>query len=215
MMSSYSIKSFLEIEECKMSASYYKYAISLLLVTASSTAFAHTAPVEGGAFMSGISHPVLGLDHLLAMVAVGLVSTVMGGRAIWQVPLAFVVAMAAGGALGVYHIDLPGVEVGITTSVIALGAVLAIGRTVSFPLTLTFVALFGVMHGHAHGTEMPELAHPFLYGLGFISGTVGLHLFGVGLGLLSTHIPKGAELLRLAGLAGFSVGVYLFSHLLV
>jgi urease accessory protein len=196
-----------------MSVSYLRYVVSLLLLMASSTVLAHTANLNGNGFISGVSHPVLGLDHLLAMVAVGLVSTVMGSRAIWQVPLAFVVAMAAGGVLGGYNIDLPGVEIGITTSVIALGAVLAIGRTISYPLTLTFVALFGVMHGHAHGAEMPELAEPFMYGIGFISGTVGLHLFGVGLGLLSTHIPRGAELLRLAGLAGFGVGVYMFSHL--
>ncbi|MEJ2620073.1 MAG: HupE/UreJ family protein [Candidatus Thiodiazotropha sp.] len=196
-----------------MSVTYYRYPISLLLATVSSTALAHSVHVSGNAFMSGLGHPVLGLDHLLAMVAVGLVSTVMGSRAIWQVPLAFVVAMVAGGLLGGYNIELPGVEIGITASVIALGAVLAIGRTVSFPLTLTFVALFGVMHGHAHGAEMPELAEPFLYGLGFISGTIGLHLLGVSLGLLSTHIPRGAELLRVAGLAGFGVGVYLFGHL--
>jgi urease accessory protein len=195
-----------------VSGFYFRFPVSLLLAMASSAALAHTTHVTGNAFMSGLGHPVLGLDHLLAMVAVGLVSTVMGSRAIWQVPLAFVVAMIAGAVLGGYHIDLPGVEIGITASVIALGAVLAIGRTVSFPLTLTFVALFGVMHGHAHGTEMPELAEPILYGLGFISGTVGLHLFGVGLGLLSTHISRGAEMMRLAGLAGFGVGVFMFGN---
>ena len=198
-----------------MRDSLIRYALYLLLVTASPVVLAHADHVHGNAFVVGFTHPVLGLDHLLAMVAVGLVSAVIGGRAIWQVPLAFVVAMVAGGLLGGYDVELPGVEIGISASVIALGAALAIGRRVPYALTLTFVALFGVMHGHAHGTEMPEMAEPLLYGAGFVSGTVGLHLFGVGLGLLSTRIPKGAELLRVSGLAGCAIGVFLLGTLFV
>ncbi len=190
-----------------------KLKIFLALFLVVPISLAHETHIHANAFVAGISHPVLGLDHLLAMVAVGLVSAVMGGSAIWQVPLVFVATMILGGIAGGYALDLPYVEIGISLSVIALGMVLAIGQSVPFLATLIFVAAFGFLHGHAHGTEMPEMAEPLLYGGGFVIGTIGLHLLGVLLGVLSKHVPKGNELVRLSGFMGCLAGIYLLNSL--
>jgi len=160
---------------------------------------AHGHSVEGGGLMSGMSHPVLGLDHLLAMVCVGVLSARMGGRAVWSVPAVFVGVMAVGGLLGMAEVPWMSVEAGIALSVVGLGVAVAVTKRVPTPLALGVVGFFAVFHGHAHGTEMPELASPWAYASGFLLGTAGLHLFGVLLGLMGREIPRGEVVLRFAG----------------
>jgi urease accessory protein len=174
---------------------------------------AHTFQ-SGGGFLSGLTHPVLGFDHFLAMLCVGILSAQIGGRAIWTVPLTFVAVMAAGGGLGMGGIDLPGVEYGIALSVLILGLALAFGKKITPKLAMTGVAFFAVFHGHAHGTEMPELAEPFPYAAGFLFGTAGIHLAGVLVGGVANWIKAGPEILRYVGAGIAGVGVYIIHILL-
>lgn len=146
----------------------------------SAHAYAHEG-VSAGGFVSGLSHPVLGFDHFLAMLSVGILSAQLGGRAIWSVPLTFV--MVVGGWMGMRYIDLPYVEPGI--------------------------ALFALFHGHAHGSEMPYIADPILYSVGFVVGTAGIHLAGVGLGVISRRFASGASLLRYLGAAIAGIGTHI------
>lgn len=143
----------------------------------------------GGGILSGFLHPFLGLDHLLAMVAVGMLSTQIGGRAIWTVPATFVSVMAIGGALGIVGVAVPGVEYFITGSVIALGAAILTGGRMSTLLAIGVVALFGLVHGNAHGTELPAatntLSLTIAYVSGFLIATTSLHLIGVFLGMIA------------------------------
>ena len=139
-------------------------------------------------FVSGFLHPIGGLDHVLAMVAVGMLAALIGGRALWLVPASFLGAMVIGSALG---FSLPFVEFGIVASVVVLGAVVALAPRM--PVTVAMaLAAFGMFHGHAHGAEMPAAASAVLYGLGFVSATAALHLIGVGVGLASERLAQGA-----------------------
>jgi len=169
---------------------------------------AHMNQGDGG-FMAGLSHPVLGFDHLLAMVSVGILSAQMGGRAIWTVPLTFVSVMAVGGVLGIKGTGLPGVEYGIAVSVAVLGISLAMEKKLPMILTMIFVGFFALFHGHAHGAEMPSLAKPAFYALGFITGTAGIHIVGVLIGLISRRTSKGAEFLRFVGAGIAGIGIYI------
>jgi urease accessory protein len=162
-----------------------------------------------GGFMAGLSHPVLGFDHFLAMLSVGILSAQMGGRAIWTVPLTFVSVMAIGGVIGIKGIGLPGVEYGIAISVAALGISLAMEKKLSIILAMMFVGFFALFHGHAHGTEMPSIAQPAFYALGFITGTAGIHITGVLIGLISSRSLKGAEFLRFVGAGIAGIGIYI------
>lgn len=156
---------------------------------------AHAGAADAG-LLNGLLHPVFGADHLLAMVSVGVVSARLGGASLWRVPLAFVAAMIAGGALGLWRLPLPHAELGIALSVLVLGGgiVLADHRTASSPI-LAFVLFFGVFHGHAHGSEIPRAASPALYTLGFVTGTSVLHI----LGLLVGELAGARRWLRVAG----------------
>lgn len=173
---------------------------------------AHTFKGETG-FVSGVFHPVMGFDHLLAMLSVGIISAQIGGRAIWTVPLTFVSVMAFGGFLGMQNIDLPGVEYGIAFSVLILGLAVARGKRINSLVAHIGVAFFAVFHGHAHGAEMPEMADPFIFSLGFLLGTAAIHLAGVGVGLFSRQIRNGAETLRYVGAGIAGIGVYII-HIL-
>lgn len=145
-------------------------------------AFAHTGVGETSGFFHGFEHPITGLDHVLAMVMVGVLAYQIGGRALWLVPATFVVVMAIGGALGVAGVDVPLVELGIALSVVVLGAVVAFGIKAPVAAVMALVGFFAIFHGHAHGAEMPEDAGGLAYGLGFMLGTALLHLVGLGLG---------------------------------
>lgn len=169
---------------------------------------AHDA-LQSGGFMSGISHPVLGFDHLLAMLSVGILSAQMGGRAIWTVPTTFVFIMLIGGILGIQGLPLLSVELGITLSVLALGVALAAEKKISSLFAMIFVGFFAIFHGHAHGSEMPNLAEPLLYALGFVIGTASIHISGVLIGLFSQKTHNGSQLLRYLGASIAGIGFYL------
>ncbi|WMB72663.1 HupE/UreJ family protein [Shewanella oncorhynchi] len=166
---------------------------------------------SGGGFMSGFNHPVLGFDHLLAMLSVGMLSTQLGGRAIWTVPLAFVTFMLVGGILGLYAIAVPFVEIGIALSVLLLGLAIAFDRQIPLLFAMAFVGVFAIFHGHAHGAEMPELASPVLYALGFLFGTAVIHLGGVMIGIGMQRMTGQRNLMRVTGVAIAAMGGYLLA----
>jgi urease accessory protein len=154
----------------------------LLIVLFPSAAQAHLDGSDTGLF-NGLMHPVFGLDHLLAMISVGVVSAQLRGNNIWRIPTAFVCAMTIGGTLGIWHLTLQGIELGIAASVLALGIgiVLAHGHMSPWPIT-GLVLLFGACHGYAHGLEIPKSVSPALYTLGFMISTSVLHILGVVIG---------------------------------
>lgn len=166
---------------------------------------------SGGGFMSGFNHPVLGFDHLLAMLSVGMLSTQLGGRAIWTVPLAFVTFMLVGGILGLYAIAVPFVEIGIALSVLLLGLAIAFDRQIPLLFAMAFVGVFAIFHGHAHGAEMPALASPVLYALGFLFGTAVIHLGGVMIGLGMQRMTGQRNLMRVTGATIAAMGGYLLA----
>lgn len=153
-----------------------------LLLLAPSAAMAHPGHFAGLPLVAGLSHPLAGADHLLAMLAVGLCAAMAGGRALWALPLAFVGGLVAGGALGMAGVALPGVEPMIAASVMALGLAAALALRPGLALALPVVAAFGLFHGQAHGAEAPE-AGLALYALGFAATSAALHGAGLVLGL--------------------------------
>ncbi|PID66240.1 MAG: urease accessory protein UreJ [Gammaproteobacteria bacterium] len=170
---------------------------------------AHAHGVQGGGLINGLMHPVFGPDHLLAMVAVGILSVQIGGKAIWTVPGAFLVFMLAGGILGINDIPFPAVETGIAASVLLLGIAIALAAKMPTLLAMLFVGAFGMFHGYAHGMEMPSVAEPALYATGFIVATAGLHIAGVLIGFISHYVPRGDIVLRFIGVVIAAVGLYI------
>lgn len=156
----------------------------------------------GGGLLSGFLHPILGLQHLLAMVAVGLVSAQLGGTAVWKVPATFVVAMTLGGILGIVSVPLPLVDLGIAGSVILLGLAIAAKSGLPKSIVYVIIAIFGLLHGHAHGTSMPAegtIALIVTYIIGFLVATIGLHVIGALLGMIAVQTRKGDRILRVSG----------------
>nr|WP_314259332.1 HupE/UreJ family protein [uncultured Devosia sp.] len=154
-------------------------ALAILLFSPA-LAFAHTGIGDtGGGFLHGMEHPIGGIDHVLAMVAVGVFAFVLGGRALWLVPLSFVSMMVAGFALGLMQLDLPFVELGIALSSVAIGGAAALGRPVPVAVASALVGCFAVFHGHAHGSEMPSDTGSLAYAAGFVLATALLHLAGI------------------------------------
>jgi urease accessory protein len=183
--------------------------LSLTLVTLPTAAYAHTGAGDTSGFMHGFMHPIGGLDHVLAMVAVGLLAARLGGRALWLVPLSFVTAMILGGVAGASGFDMPFVELGISGSILVLGFVLALGRQLPTALAMAMVGFFGIFHGHAHGTEMPVDAQGFAYGAGFVLATALLHASGLALGFGADRLAGSwsARASRIAGGAMAAAGV--------
>ena len=172
-------------------------------------ALAHEgASLPYGSFIAGLTHPVLGADHFLAMVSVGIVSAQIGGRAIWTVPATFVGVMAFGGLLGWLDIGLTAIEAGIAISVLALGLAIAADKRLPISLAMTAVGFFAIFHGYAHGAEMPTVANPVTYALGFMTGTAALHVSGVIIGDISQHYSAGKVMLRVGGAAIAAFGAY-------
>jgi len=171
------------------------------------TAWAHTGvgPTAGIAY--GIAHPFSGLDHVLAMLLVGLLAVQIGGRAIWALPLAFVAMMVVGGVLGMVGVAMPFVEVVIALSVLVLGGVLALGWTPPVALAIAAAGIFAVFHGHSHGTEMRYGLSALGYGSGFVVATLVLQATGLLLGFGLRQIKVGALALRFAGGSAAAVGV--------
>lgn len=184
--------------------------VTAWLTMAQAVAMAHENQViRLGSFWGGFLHPVLGLDHFLAMVSVGIVSSMVGGRAIFTVPSLFVVMMAIGGVAGRIDLGLgsTAVETGIALSVILLGAAIAADRSLPVRAVMGAVVFFGFFHGYAHGVEIPEIAGPVVYALGFLLGTALIHLLGVLVGEVARRYASGRIVLRLLGGAFVVVGL--------
>ena len=171
----------------------------------------------GGGILSGFLHPILGLDHLLAMIAVGLVSVQFGKRAVWFVPALFVIAMAVGGILGILGIQVPLIEYAITGSVAILGIAILTQSSMFYAPIMVLVALFGLCHGNAHGLELPSTTNTgaltAAYVAGFLIATVGLHLIGVFLGMIAERRENGATIMRVIGGVLTVAGIYLLMQL--
>jgi len=180
----------------------------LIILLFPSLALAHTVGGEGG-FLAGLTHPVLGFDHFLAMLSVGILSAQMGGRSIWTVPTTFVTVMAVGALIGVEKVSLPGVEFGIALSVLILGFALALEKKLPAVWAMTGVGFFALFHGHAHGTEMPNIGRPAIYAAGFLLGTAAIHVAGVLIGFFSEKTAKGAAILRYVGAGIAGIGVHI------
>ncbi|WP_227108114.1 HupE/UreJ family protein [Chromobacterium rhizoryzae] len=171
---------------------------ALALLLASGLAQAHPGHAVAG-FSSGLEHPLGGLDHLLAMLAVGLWSWRLGGAARWQGPLTFMAMLAAGGVLGWLGVSVAALESGIAASVIALGLLLAFALQPRRGLALAAIAGFALLHGVAHGQEMPHDASGLAYAAGFVLASGLLHAAGLLLGRTETRLALGERLGRVAG----------------
>ena len=186
----------------------FVYLAVLLLIPA----FAYAHIIGGNGLSDGLIHPLSGIDHLLAMLAVGIIGVQLGKRAVWFVPLCFVAMMIFGGIAGILGVKVVGTELAIALSVIILGMGIAFVKKLpikySVPLSLMSVALAAFFHGHAHGEEMPVVAGPLLYGVGFVLATAALHITGVGIGYHGSRTGVRSKLLRFAGIAVSVVGVF-------
>ncbi|MFA5922189.1 MAG: HupE/UreJ family protein [Methylococcaceae bacterium] len=170
------------------------------------TAGAHSMGAEGAGFITGLAHPFMGLDHLLAMIAVGIWAAQTGGSAIWRLPLSFIVMMAVAALISAAGYSLPALELLIAGSVMLLGFMVVFAIRLPVKLSMLLVGLFAVFHGYAHGLEMPQASSAILYGSGFVLATALLHLIGIGLGRIAyrKHL-----LSRLSGSIIAIAGLYL------
>jgi urease accessory protein len=166
-------------------------AFAAWLLVAPNMASAHTGEGTLGGFASGFAHPIFGYDHLLAMLAVGIWGAQMGGRAVWTLPVTFPLIMAFGGVLGMAGLYLPAVETGIALSVLVLGLAIAFAWRPFEPVALLIIAVFAILHGYAHGQELPEAVDPTAYSAGFVIATGGIHVVGIGIGLLIGKLFEG------------------------
>jgi urease accessory protein len=155
----------------------------------STAALAHVGDHSHMSFTEGLLHPFTGLDHVLAMVAVGLWASQLGGRALWLLPLTFPAVMAIGAALGLSGVTLPLVEIGIAGSVMVLGAVVALALRPSLAISIPLIGAFALLHGYSHGVELPANASALSYGAGFIAATLVLHAIGIATGLIAGRLP--------------------------
>lgn len=178
----------------------------------SAPAYGHTGGGLTGGFVSGLSHPVSGWDHVVAMVAVGLWGAFLGAPAIWLLPVVFPIVMAFGGALGILGVPIPSTEVGIACSAIVLGLCVALTLRPPLWIAAVIVGAFAIFHGHAHGTELPGSQDPYAYAAGFVIATGLLHVAGIVFGLVSRWeigriaVRASGGVIALAGLA-FLTGV--------
>jgi urease accessory protein len=180
--------------------------VVLALLAWAPAAHAHILSGETGGFLTGLGHPVSGLDHVLAMIAVGLWGAQLGAPALWLLPVTFPMVMAFGGMLGLLGVPLPGVEVGIAASALLLG--LAVMAELRPPLVSAaiLVGLFAVFHGYSHGAELPAGQSALLYSMGFVIATGGLHGVGIAVSLIHRW-SWGRQLLRTAGASIALAGV--------
>ena len=185
-------------------------AIWLLLGT---SLWAHEDAGMTGGFISGLTHPLFGFDHVVAMIAVGLWGAFLGSPALWILPVVFPVVMAFGGALGVLGVEVPLVETGIAASAVVLGLMVALALRPKIAIAAVIVGAFAIFHGHAHGTELPEAASPLAYSIGFVISTGLLHLAGIGFGHF-TRWPQGILAVRAGGGVIALVGVGFLTGLL-
>jgi urease accessory protein len=174
---------------------------------------AHTGADAGSGFATGFLHPLRGIDHVLAMLAVGMWGAQLGPPALWLLPIAFPLVMSLGGVAGILRLPMPPVEPGIALSVIVLGACIALDRRPPLWLAGLLVSFFAVFHGYAHGAELPSQAGAVAYSAGFVLATGLIHLTGIGIGFV-THLPNGLRVLRAGGAAISLAGLVLAWQLL-
>lgn len=167
--------------------------LALVFAALPATASAHTGGGQAHAFMHGLGHPISGVDHLLAMVAVGMFAVHLGGRALWLVPTTFVLMMGFGGALGLAGTAVPLVEPAIIASVVVLTLAVALRWSLPTVAATGLVGFFAIFHGHAHGTEMPVDSSGFQYAMGFMLATALLHAVGIGIGAGLTFLGWGRD----------------------
>lgn len=182
-------------------------ALLLIVGMLSQTAYAHVEEGAAAGFVKGLRHPVSGLDHVLAMIAVGLWGAQLGTPAIWLLPVTFPIVMAMGGMLGLLGVPIPGIEIGIAASAILLGAAVMSESRPRLAVAAILVAFFAIFHGYAHGTELPAGESSLLYSMGFVIATGCLHAIGVTIGLIHRW-TWGQSLLRLAGGGVALAGVF-------
>jgi urease accessory protein len=196
---------------------FWQYLVGAIAITlaVSPMASAHTGVGDHHGFLAGLVHPIGGLDHILAMVAVGLWAVQLGGTALWLIPSAFVIAMAGSSVIGYWGLPLPGVEQGILASDFSLGLLLLFATRLPLAIGVGIVTILATFHGYAHGAEMPSTASGLTYGLGFVMATATLHLIGIGLGLAivgeaspleNRYQPKVQKLLFQLGGGGIIMG---------
>ena len=183
-------------------------AAALVAACSAPAASAHVLAGEASGLLTGFLHPLTGPDHVLAMVAVGLWGAQLGAPAIWVLPVAFPLVMAAGGMLGFLGVPIPGIEFGIAASAIMLGAAVAFELRPALAVAALIVGAFAIFHGHAHGTELPAGQSALLYSVGFVVATGCLHAVGIGIGTVHRW-GWGRRLLRAAG-AGVAAGGLFF-----
>lgn len=186
-------------------------SVSLLL---HSPAWAHAEAGVPGGLLSGFLHPLSGLDHMVAMVSVGLWGATLGAPAIWVLPIAFPLVMALGGVLGVLGVPVPQPELMIALSAVVLGLAVALAVRAPLGVAAVVVALFAIFHGYAHGQELPESSNALAYGVGFVVATGLLHAFGITAGLLNRY-RTGGYAVRALGAGVTVLGLFFLRDALV
>lgn len=182
------------------------------LVFAPAAALAHPGHDGAGGLTHGLIHPLTGIDHVLAMIAVGVLAAQYGGRALWLVPMSFLVAMAIAGVIGMAGIVVPIAEVGIGVSIVVLGLALAFQFRPPTFVAMAVIGFFALFHGYAHGAELPNGTAGLSFALGFLLATALLHSTGVGLGLLMQRQASSRRLIQASGGAMALVGVALLAN---
>ena len=183
----------------------------LLMVPALALAHVGQGDISGG-FLAGLEHPVFGLDHVVAMVAVGIWGAQLRAPAIWVLPVTFPLVMSFGGVLGGLAVPIPGIEIGIAVSAIVLGAMIALAARPPLWAAAIIVAVFAIFHGYAHGAELPESANAISFAMGFVIATGSLHALGILIGVINKW-KAGEKSLRAVGvLISLCGGYFLISH---
>ena len=187
--------------------------IALALAAMPNPAIAHVEQGQATGFLTGLKHPWSGLDHVLAMIAVGLWGAQLGNPALWLLPVTFPMMMSIGAVMGLIGMGLPGVEVGIALSALLLGGLVMGEVRPKLAVAVLLVGFFAVFHGHAHGTELPPGQSGLLYSMGFVIATGCLHGMGIGIGLVHRW-PAGRLALRGAGAFIAAMGLFFLARAL-
>jgi urease accessory protein len=162
--------------------------IAIFIFASGLPAAAHTAALPSADVLAGFAHPLTGVDHLAAMLGLGLWAAVMGGLARWVLPVAFLCGMAFGGAFA--HMTgaaFPLPEAAILVSALLLPAFALLRVRLRLPVAAALTVVFALAHGHAHGLELPAGASSLLYASGFLAATAALHWGGVALAHLTSR----------------------------
>jgi len=179
----------------------------MMALLCADSALAHAGTGLVGGFGSGFRHPFTGVDHLLAMVSVGLWGAFLGRPLTFALPVIFPAVMVVGAVMGMLGVPLPPVEIGIALSVTVLGGCIALALKSPVYVASLIVAIFAIFHGYAHGKELPSAADPVGYSLGFVLATGSLHVLGIGIGFLN-HYPGGIRVNRSLGAIVAGAGVW-------